>query len=134
MRKSLYVGCALQSVPDSFLNMVEELKRQATEHWEIFSFVGTDPTVTAQTVYETDIAMATQADVMLAICDHPSTGLGIELATRTELQLPTIITHHADNQISRMVLGMASVANDTVHYQTYDVPEDLVQVLNTYQT
>lgn len=132
MRRSLYVGCALHSVPESFLDMVEELKKQAAEQWEVLSFVGTDPTATAETVYRKDIDCATQADVMLAICDYPSTGLGIELATRIEHKLPTIITHYIDSQISRMVLGLAFVADSVVHYQTYQSPEDLLQLLNTY--
>lgn len=131
MRKSLYIGCALQNVSENFLADIEALKIAAADEWEVLSFVGTDPAATPDTVYTTDIDMACRADLMVAVADYPSTGLGIELATRTATGAPTVVVHHADHTISRMVTGFAAL-QPTVTYTTYTDLIDILPTLPTY--
>lgn len=108
--KTLYVGCALRGAPAEFVTRVEVLKRELEECFEVLHFIGISPTATAREIYETDIDCAARADLMLAICDVPSTGLGMELAKRAELGKPTVIAYQKSHDISRMVLGVAEVA------------------------
>lgn len=105
--KTLYVGCALRGAPAEFVASVEALKRELEAHFEVLHFIGISPTATAREIYETDIDCAARADLMLAICDMPSTGLGMEIGKRLELKKPTVMVYHKDVHVSVMVLGLA---------------------------
>ena len=107
--KTIYVGCALQGVPTTFLEEVEQFLQDLGQYGTVLRFAGTSNEITAREVYETDIAMAAEADLMIAICDIPSTGLGMEIAKRIELKRPTIIIHQKGKNISRMVLGVCEL-------------------------
>jgi hypothetical protein len=108
--KTLYVGCALRGAPVEFVTGVEALKKELEHHFEVLHFVGLHAGVSAQEIYETDIALAAKADLMLALVDVPSTGLGMEVARRHELGKPTVIAYHRNTHPSAMVLGIAEVA------------------------
>ncbi len=107
--KTLYVGCALRGAPSEFVDSVVALKHDLESHFSVLHFVGMSPDAAARTVYETDITMAAEADLMMAIADVPSTGLGMELAKRAFLGRPTIVAHQEGTDLSRMVLGLIEV-------------------------
>lgn len=85
MKKAkLYVGCALKNAPrefvDGVLAMREKLK--ADPRLEILEFLGPG---LPQDVYRRDIHECVEAsDLMVAICDLPSLGLGYEMATHVK--------------------------------------------------
>jgi hypothetical protein len=107
--KTLYVGCALRGAPKEFVDAVVALKGNLETVFSVLHFVGISPDAAARTVYETDISMAATADLMLAIADVPSTGLGLELAKRAELGRPTVVAYAQGADVSRMVLGLIEV-------------------------
>ncbi len=117
-------GCALRGAPPEFVDSVVALKRDLERDFSVLHFVGMSPDAAARTVYETDITMAAEADLMLAIADVPSTGLGMELAKRAELGRATIVAHREGADISRMVLGLIEV---TPTFSTF-VYRDLSEV------
>lgn len=119
--KTLYVGCALRGAPAEFVASVTALKQELEAHFEVLHFIGISPTATAREIYETDIDCASRADLMLALCDIPSTGLGMEIGKRTEMGKPTVLAYQKDRDISRMVLGLAeAVAGFSVlPYETH---------------
>ena len=126
--KTIYVGCALQGVPTTFLEEVEKFRQDLEQYGTVLRFAGTSGEITAREVYETDIAMAAEADLMVAICDIPSTGLGMEIAKRTELERPTIIAHQREQNISRMVLGACEL-HANCELQQYERLADLLPVV-----
>jgi nucleoside 2-deoxyribosyltransferase len=107
--KTLYVGCALRGAPAPFVESVLTFKGELEKYFTVLHFIGLVGSAPAREVYEADIACASEADLMLAVVDVPSTGLGIELAKRAELGKPTIIAHQERADISKMVLGLAEV-------------------------
>jgi nucleoside 2-deoxyribosyltransferase len=129
--KTLYVGCALRGSPAEFVSKVEVLKKELEQYFEVLHFVGLNAGVSVREIYETDIALAAQADVMLAMVDVPSTGLGMEVARRHELGKPTIIAYHTSSHPSAMVLGVAEVAE---HFSViaYDEEQELVAAMRAY--
>jgi len=107
--KTLYVGCALRGAPKEFVELVVALKHDLETDFSVLHFVGMSPDAAARTVYETDITMAAKADLMLAIADVPSTGLGMELAKRAELGRQKVVAHARGADVSRMVPGLIEV-------------------------
>src|SRR3989338_2804216 len=85
MKKKLYIGCSLTLLPadkkDTFLQMVEEVKKELSKSFEILEFKGLADLSTAhplspREIYDFDIKNCVmKADCMLAICDYPSIGL-----------------------------------------------------------
>ncbi len=130
--KTLYIGCALNNAPVEFIQFIEQLKGVLTNHFNILSFVGLDPQATAKQVYETDIACAFKADVMLAVVDFPSIGLGMEIQHRIHHHRPTLIMYAEGLKVSRMVLGAAEDSSclSTVSYKSVD---DIVNALHAYE-
>jgi hypothetical protein len=107
MKATLYVGCALRNAPRDFVEDVETIKRSLRDHFEVIDFVGLAPDVSDESVYETDIACAVKADIMLALCTYPSLGLGMEIQKRIELEKETIIAFPEGAHVSKMVTGAA---------------------------
>jgi hypothetical protein len=113
MKKKLYVGCALTYLPkgaESFPDMVAELRKELGKNFEVMEFWNAiHPSAgTPLDVYTHDIKNSVmKADCMLAICDHPSLGLGYELATAVEKQgIPVLAMAHKDARVSRLILGI----------------------------
>lgn len=129
--KTLYVGCALRGASSEFVEGVAALKRDLEVDFEVLHFIGISPTASAREVYETDIGCTAKADLMLAICDQPSLGLGIELAKRAELEKQTIIACRPTVDLSRMVLGLAEVSENFTVVQ-YDTYIELIRIMKKY--
>ena len=108
-KTKIYIGCSLTHATPEFRQSVEDLKDSLRGDYEIFDFLGlTDGTV--QDVYNRDIhECVANCDLFVAICDHPSLGLGYELATAVEkLDKPVLAVAHTDAHITRLVLGITS--------------------------
>ena len=129
--KSLYVGCALRGAPAEFVAGVGELKKQLENDFKVLHFIGISPTAAAKEVYETDIGCTIEADIMLAICDQSSLGLGIEIAKRAELGKATIIAYRPSVDLSRMVLGLAELS-PSFTVVTYNDPAELLAIMKKY--
>ncbi len=131
MRTSLYIGCALQGAPVDFLTQIDSLKALLRDHFTLIEFVGLSPTANAHQVYMTDIACAQRAEIMLALCDRPSTGLGMEIMERIRLGKPVVVAYRAGAAISRMVLGAVD-AHEHVSSIVYQSERDIVTALLPY--
>ena len=109
--KKLYVGCAINNLPEDkkqeFLAMIDGLKNQLRKHFEVLDFLGTASS-SLENIYTRDIIECVgQADLMVAICDHPSTGLGYEMATAIEVRkIPVLAMAHYQSNVSRLILGI----------------------------
>lgn len=101
----VYVGCGLTNAPAEFKQEVESLKVKLKEFCVILDFLGLTAG-TPRDVWTHDIARCVmQCDLFVAICDHPSTGLGVEFGVQTMVrQKPTIAAAHYDSLVTRLVL------------------------------
>ncbi len=122
----IYVGCSLTHAPREFVLGVEQLKKELRRRgYEVFEFLGlTEGTPTD--VYRQDIRRCVaNCDILVAICDIPSTGLGWELGTAVERYAkPTLAVAHLDSKVTRLVLG-AEQDNPCYQFRRYN---DLSQV------
>jgi hypothetical protein len=101
----VYLGMALSWTPcewrEEFEPLVRSVIADIPEVTRVTEFQGVAGD--ADTVYQTDIKLARSADLMIALTEHPSIGLGMEIQARIELGKPTFVLHTNDSSISRML-------------------------------
>jgi len=132
MKKKLYIGCALTHLPkdkeSDFLRMIEEIKKKLGDSFEILEFLsaGKNPEALPLEVYTHDIKNSVcKADALLAICDHPSLGLGYEISTAVEkCGIPVLAMAHKDVFVSRLIRG---IDHPNFKFMHYDSSDDIVQ-------
>jgi len=121
----LYIGCSLIFASKEFINFVSELKLELKPYFEILEFVGLNGK-TSQEVYAHDRKCVLESDLFLAICDYPSTGLGMEIGFAIENQKKLIIGSKKNIKISKMLLGIPA---EKVEFLEYENIEELVEFL-----
>lgn len=113
MSKKVYFACAIRSGGDTshyhaLLNAIQEAGGEILS--EIFVHdaiqLGGSPQPEAE-IYQRDIAMIREADVIIAEVTNPSLGVGYELAFAEKLNKPILCLFNKDSgrKLSAMVLG-----------------------------
>src|SRR3989338_4474192 len=123
----LYIGCSLTHSPEDFKDLVLNLKEKLRADYEVFEFLGlTNGTPTD--VYNEDIGRCVaRCDFFVAICDHPSLGLGYEMGTALEkYSKPTLGLAHETSNVSRLVLG---INHPMYTFKRYKTLEDIVSFI-----
>ena len=107
--QTIYVGMALTDAPEEFRTTFQaELKTalRKISDVEVLDFVGLEKG-TAADVYEYDRKCTEDCDLLVAICDHASIGLGMEVVFRHSTKKPLLLFAHKDSKVTRMLLGFA---------------------------
>jgi hypothetical protein len=117
----VYVGCALTNAPEEFRHNVEVLKyRLKVPGVKVLEFMGLT-NGSARDVYIHDIInCVSECDLMLAICDLPSTGLGWEMATQVSRHKPLVAFAHKDAKVTRLILDPPVVNYKFHRYNDFD--------------
>jgi hypothetical protein len=102
----VYVGCSLTHAPEEFRNNVEELKNKLKEVCQVLLFKGLSDDHIPHDVYVHDIVNCVhECDILVAICDYPSIGLGWEMSVQAEKRgKPVLAVAHKDSKISMLIL------------------------------
>ncbi|PSO46021.1 MAG: hypothetical protein BRC25_00100 [Parcubacteria group bacterium SW_6_46_9] len=76
----VYIGCGLTDAPQEFIGQVGELKKTLDQvsHVRVLDFVGKGDTNSVE-VRKRDLSQVASCDLMVAICEFGSTGLGMEM-------------------------------------------------------
>ena len=101
----IYVGCSLTHAPEEFKREVCGLKNKlsALPEVEVLEFLGL-VAGTAHDVYVHDIiGCVGQCDMMVAICDFPSIGLGWEMATQVVRGKPLLAFAQEESKVTRFI-------------------------------
>lgn len=101
----VYVGCSLTYAPEQFKQDVETLKKELRKICHVLCFLGISD-FSPRSVYNHDIGHCiSTCDLFLAICDHPSTGLGYELGTQAEARRkPVLAVAHRNALVTDLIL------------------------------
>ncbi|HVS79118.1 MAG TPA: hypothetical protein VHD84_02425 [Candidatus Saccharimonadales bacterium] len=134
-KKKLYVGCALTHATEEFRASIEKLKGTLrAEGYVILDFFWVkeaDPT--PKDVFEWDIRNCVKnCDGFVAICDHPSLGLGYELAEAANLGKPILGVAHKDTKVTRLILGAADVLPNFQFERYGNLDKDIVPLVNKW--
>lgn len=131
--QTIYIGMALTHAPAEFRDVFQvALKTKLrlipdVDVRDFFwvtrgEFAGTDTEV-----YEWDKEQAEQADLFVAILDHPSIGLGMEIMIRAETGKPTLYFGEKGTRVSRMLHGLIEQTKNQLH--RYESVDDIVDVV-----
>jgi hypothetical protein len=128
----IYVGMGLTQAPVEFrVGFQNELKKQLRRSVDItvLDFIGLEGG-TPSRVYEYDRSCTEKADLCIFIVDHPSIGLGMEIAFRLASKKPMLVFAREEASVTRMLTGMCEV--EGVKFFRYaDVAEILFFVRST---
>lgn len=128
---TVYVGCGLTHAPQTFIDAVAALKDELRAvGYEVTEFVGLEAGDRGQ-VYDADMRAVRQCDIFIAICDEPSTGLGMEIGRAVAAGTPTIVACHKDTRLSRQPDG-ASDREPHVYRFRYRQLTDLISHIPEY--
>jgi nucleoside 2-deoxyribosyltransferase len=95
---------------------------------KIYEFCGFDKNHDSMMVSDYDISCVEAADLVLAICTHPSTGTGIEIGWACAKQQHVITAGKKGVYVSHMPRGMQS-RNPNHSYVEYETLLDLVPMV-----
>ncbi len=141
MPLKLYVSCALTEAPPEFRALVGELKKilktEKTSNqepvYEVLEFLGLT-TGTPRDVYTHDIINSVGAcNLVLAICDHPSTGLGWELCEVVKTRkVPVLGVVRQEKKLNRFLEGVAEYHDNFTIERYRDMLIDVPKLLDKF--
>ncbi|MFA5155575.1 MAG: hypothetical protein WC453_04030 [Patescibacteria group bacterium] len=102
----VYVGCSLTHAPAEFRSSVERLQERLKGVCQVLVFKGLADANIPHDVYVYDIrGCVYKCDLLVAICDFPSLGLGWEMATQAEKRKrPLLAVAHREAKVSKLVI------------------------------
>lgn len=106
---------------DIYKKIVAHLKQQGhevlSEHIVIDNIFEFENKLQPAEIFERDIRMLDECDVVIAEVSNPSLGVGYEICYALEHQIPTLALFQAEIFISRMILGNTSPHLTLYEYQ-----------------
>ena len=123
----VYVGCALTYATDDFKKEVQDLTDRLKKICHVLEFVGLIDG-TPRDVYHHDINVCVRGcDLLVAICDQASIGLGYELAVQVEdRKMPALAVAQVNSKVTRLVLG---IDQENFEFKTYKDFDDLYDII-----
>ena len=102
----IYVGCGLTHAPEEFKREVADLKEKLKKipSAQVLEFLGLEAGNNHDVYIHDIVECVRECDIMVAICDEPSTGLGWEMCEQTKRGKPLLAFGHANSKITRLVL------------------------------
>lgn len=132
----VYVGCGLTHAPIEFQNEVEAFKEKLRSIATVMCFLGCGSGATPNQVYQWGIHDCVyKSDLMIAICDFASTGLGYEIATQVEKrQKPLLAMAHDDAKVSDLILdtrqpGFVFRRYESLRYDAFEKAKAFLEIM-----
>jgi hypothetical protein len=105
---NVYVACSLTHASPEFRAVVESFKDELGLVCNIIRFAGLASGRSPREIYMYDIHECVgSSDLVVAICDHPSIGLGYEIATQLERRgMPCLCIAHENSHVTEFILDV----------------------------
>lgn len=128
--RTLYFGCALHGLPDEHRQEMVKLRESFKDHFFVLEFCPAD--TPPREIYSKDIhESVAKADLMVAICDKPSLGLGYEMGVRVEKYgLPLLCLAHEDSPVSGLIRG---VHHPRFEFKRYRSTEEILKLVLEFE-
>lgn len=134
--KTIYVGMALTDAPEEFRTIFhDDLKNKLRAipgikvldfYWVSHSPTGGDDIE----VYNLNEQHSKNADLLVAIVDHPSIGLGMEIMLRHAMGKPSLFFAHKDKRVTRMLVGYLKKNQLDLH--RYDNVDEILRIVKDF--
>lgn len=105
---NVYVACSLTHASPEFIAEVEAFKKKLESVCNILKFAGLNSGNSPRELYMYDIRKCVgSSDLVVAICDQPSIGLGYEIATQLEGRgMPCLCIAHEKSHVTELILDV----------------------------
>ncbi len=137
METRIYVGNALTNVSQEYLEFINIIKKELNniDSIQILDYKGTGET--PEEIARHDLEQIKDCDILLAIRDFPSEGLGIEIAECSKINKFIILANHVLSKPSKFALGLCRIRhNKFVHLEYSNLNElirELKEIINHYK-
>lgn len=129
----VYVGCGLTHATDEFVASVLQFKEQLAKEagCSVLEFLGLTAG-TAADVYLQDLGNVEKSDVMIALVDEVSIGVGMEIQHAIAIKKPLLCLAKEGTRVTRMVLGAGELGHLTFSYYSdwQDATQKAVAFIN----
>jgi nucleoside 2-deoxyribosyltransferase len=130
----IYVACGLTNAPPEFLYFILQLKEKLCIKYQVLDFLSNplDMNVDQQSleycqkIYHWDRDQIINCDLVLAITDYASTGMGLEMGLAIHYSKPILQFCQPNQILGRMNRGITDTANLNFEYKTVDEISDKV--------
>lgn len=122
--KKVYVGCSLAYASKKFEKEIVLLKEELNKFCKVTEFLGKTKGTPRQ-VFNHDLKSVVGADLFIAECSYPSTGLGFEIGIAYKLNIPTIAFAKKGSKVSRMIQGIKS---SSFKFYWYENTEQIIKI------
>jgi len=136
-KKVVYVACSLTYAGKRFKAQVEALKKKLEDNGicVVLKFIGLSDKNIPHDVYVRDIKWCVRkCDLLVAICDYPSIGLGYEMGTQGEARKkPTLAVAKSGRLVTKLILDTRTPGYEFKRYVNLvdDVYDMVVAKLQT---
>lgn len=128
---TLYIACSLTQAPKDFKQKIARLKELLRgQGYSVLDFNSLEEDTPAD-AYRMDLQYTRECDLLVAVCDHPAIGLGMETMKRIMQGTPLLLAAHADAGISRMLTGAAEV-EPSVRLVRFSSMEELSEIIRRH--
>ncbi len=137
METRIYVGNALTNASQEYLEFINIIKKELNniDDIRVLEYKGTGET--PEEIARHDLEQIKYCDILLAIRDFPSEGLGIEIAECSKMDKFIILANHVLSKPSKFALGLCKIRhNKFVHleYSNFDeLIKELKKIINHYK-
>ena len=124
----VYVACSLTHAPKKFWDEVASFKKRLESFCHILCFMGVNGHPPHE-IYNFDIKECVhKSDLVVAICDLPSIGLGMEIGTQIEARkMPCLAIAHEKSVVSSMITDTRQPGSEFRRYK--DLQKDGVELV-----
>jgi nucleoside 2-deoxyribosyltransferase len=133
----IYVACGLTSAPPEFIHFILQLKERLRFKYQILDFLSNplDMNVDKQSleycqkIYHWDRDQIINCDLVLAITDYASTGMGLEMGLAVHYNKPILQGCRPNQILGRMNRGITDTVNHCFEYESID---DIVEQVDKF--
>lgn len=130
----VYFACSIKGGGDTsnYLGILQALKAEGADVIsEIFVNdalnYGGSP-LPADQIYNRDVTMIQDADVVIAEVSNPSLGVGYELAYAENLKRPILCLYNSDSDKSLSAMVLGNKYNKIIHYTSGEIPSNEISL------
>lgn len=137
METRIYVGNALTNVSPEYLEFINIIKKElnSIDDVKVLEYKGTGGT--PEEIARHNITQLVNCDILLAMRDFPSEGLGIEIAKCSDMDKFIILANNVLSKPSKFALGLCRIRhNNFVHLEYLNFNElirELKEIINHYK-
>ena len=136
----IYIGTSLTHASQEHRDLIKEVRDEIEkiEGVEVLKFFSDpqdfDAQQSAQDIYNHDIHnCVANADIFIAECTYPSTGLGWELGTAIEKhKIPTLALAKEGDKVTRLLLGAECEKNPNFVFKIYKTKEEFLELAKEF--